>query len=173
MAKRTISFKNEEFYHIFNRGVDRGNIFFDDDNYLFFIKNMKRYLLPVMDIIAYCLMPTHYHLLICVIGEDNNNAIDDFDGLKQINCSVARAMQRFSISYTKAINKRYDRVGSIFQGAYKAKHVNGLGHSRRIIPYIHQNPVNAGLVKNTIDWEFSSARVYEGIRSSGFLSPLL
>ena len=168
MSKRRLTFENEGFYHLYNRGVNREKIFFDNENYLFFIRNLRRYLVPVMDIIAYCLMPTHYHLLVCVGSADN-----DIEGPIQKYCPAARSMQRFSISYTKAINKRYDRVGALFQGAYKAKYINNLDHSRRIIPYIHQNPVSAELVQNATDWKYSSARVYEGIEEPGFLKPLI
>jgi len=140
---------------------------------VFFIKNMNQYLVPVMDIIAYCLMPTHYHILMCVAIVEKNRTSAKTDDRIQNKCPVARSMQRFSISYTKAINKRYDRVGALFQGAYKAKHIKRHDHSKRIIPYIHQNPVSAVLVQNAIDWKYSSARVYEGIEGPGFISALI
>ena len=73
MSVRPVTFETEEIYHLYNRGVNRGNIFFDESNYYFFINRVKHYLLPVMDIIAYCLMPTHYHLLIRVTSEFNDN----------------------------------------------------------------------------------------------------
>ena len=159
--KRNITFEPDAFYHIYNRGVNREKIFFNEENNLFFTRNIERYLTPVLDIIAYCLMPTHYHLLVCVR-----------DIADQGYCQTTKAIQRFSISYTKAINKRYDRVGPLFQGPYQVKLINGIDHSRRIIPYIHENPVHAGFVNNPIDWKFSSARIYERIGDRGFLQPL-
>ena len=66
MLRRLIIFGPEEHFHFYNRGVNRGKIFFDGPNYLFLLFNVDRYLLPVMDLVAYCLMPTHYHLLICI-----------------------------------------------------------------------------------------------------------
>ena len=154
--------------------MNRGLIFFEDENYLFFIRNLERYLSLVMDIIAYYLMPTHYHLLICVKENENvmySEEVPDFS--KEKHSSITKAIQRFSISYTKAVNKRYERVGPLFQGSYQAKLIKGISHSKRIIPYIHENPVQAGLVNIASDWEFSSARIYEIIVEPGFIKPLI
>jgi len=161
-VKRKITFEPDAFYHIYNRGVNREVIFFDEENYKFFIRNIDRYLTPVLDIIAYCLMPTHYHLLVCVKKTTEHG-----------HSQITKAIRKFSISYTKAINKRYNRVGPLFQGSYQAKLINGINHSRRIIPYIHENPVHAGLVNDAIEWKYSSARIYEKIDDQGFTKPLL
>ena len=172
--KRIITFEVDAFYHLFNRGVNRGLIFFEDENYLFFIRNLERCISPVMDIIAYCLMPTHYHLLTYVADIENisfSRERPDFP--KQKHSSIIKAIQRFSISYTKAINKRYDRVGALFQGSYQVKLISGINHSRRIIPYIHENPVHAGLVNDAIDWKYSSARIYGMLENQGFTKPLI
>ena len=66
MPRRTIPFVENYYYHIYNRGNNRQTVFFDDDNYLYFLQGINKYLLPVVDIIAYCLMPTHYHLMVRV-----------------------------------------------------------------------------------------------------------
>ena len=172
--KRDITFELDMFYHLYNRGVNRGLIYFDDENYLFFIRNIKRYLLPVMDIVAYCLMPTHYHLLIFVTeGCDYTFSPNDSVDTKRKISPATQAIQKFSISYTKAINKRYDRVGPLFQGPYRAKNISTISHSKRIIPYIHENPVHAGLVNTATDWIYSSSKVYEGMEEPGFLTPLI
>jgi len=64
MPRRLIPFVPELHYHIYNRGNNRERIFFEADNYLFFLKKIKEYLVPVMDILVYCLMPTHYHVVL-------------------------------------------------------------------------------------------------------------
>ena len=61
MPRRYLTFSPEEYYHLYNRGVNRQEIFFEPDNYRFFLERVERYLIPVMDLVAYCLMPTHYH----------------------------------------------------------------------------------------------------------------
>jgi hypothetical protein len=80
-------------------------------------------------------------------------------------------MMRFSVSYTKAMNKRYDRVGSLFQGAFQAKHVDRDEYLVHLSRYIHLNPVVAGLVKRAEDWEFSSYREYIGLRDGTLPKP--
>jgi len=96
---------------------------------------MRKYLVPILDVVAYCLMPTHYHLLVL---------------LKE--AELSHRMQLFSISYTKAMNARYDRVGALFQGAFQAKHVNRNDYLVHLSRYIHLNPVLAGLVERPEDW---------------------
>ena len=78
---------------------------------------------------------------------------------------------RFSVSYTKAMNKRYDRVGGLFQGAYRRKHVSGDGYLLHLSRYIHLNPVMDGLVRRAEDWEFSSYRDYIGLRNGTLATP--
>jgi len=98
MPRREITFQPGEYYHLYNRGVNRERIFFEPENYLFFLSRLREHLLPVLEVVAYCLMPTHYHLLVYL-------KIDDLS--KQI-------MQPFGLSYTKAINKQQGRVGPLF-----------------------------------------------------------
>jgi REP element-mobilizing transposase RayT len=148
MPQNNVDLCTDEYYHLYNRGNNREPIFYDRENYLFFLRRMWKYLLPSIDVVAYCLMPTHYHLLVLVQEAE----------------AVSRAMQRFSISYTKAMNKRFDRVGSLFQGTFQAKHINENRYLMHLSRYIHLNPVSAGLVKSAEEWEFSSYRDYIGER---------
>ena len=95
-----------EIYHIYNRGVNRDNIFFSPDNWVFFLRRWQKICTTHQgETLAYCLMPNHYHLLVRVF-------VDDF-GL--------RVMQPFTVSYTKAVNKQEGRVGPLFQGPFQAK----------------------------------------------------
>ena len=66
MPRREIAFQPGEYYHLYNRGVNRERIFFEPENYLFFLRRLREHLVPVLEIVAYCLMPTHYHLLVHV-----------------------------------------------------------------------------------------------------------
>ncbi len=148
MPRRTVELYAGEHYHLYNRGNNRGRIFFERENYLFFLRRLRKYLVPILDVVAYCLMPTHYHLLIMLKEAD-----------------LSHQMQLFSISYTKAMNKRYDRVGSLFQGTFQAIHVDENEYLIHLSRYIHLNPVMAGLVERAEDWEFSSYREYIGLRN--------
>ncbi len=147
MTSRSIPFTPGEYYHLYNRGNNRNVVFFERANYLFFLYRLQQSLLPFADVVAYCLMPTHYHLLIKVKEE-----------------GLSRGMQRLGNSYTKAINTKYDRVGALFQGAFKGKHISKSSYLLRLSSYIHLNPVAANLVSKPEDWEFSSYREYAGLR---------
>ncbi|GAB5525523.1 MAG: hypothetical protein Roseis2KO_33950 [Roseivirga sp.] len=143
-------FVEGEFYHVYNRGNNRFPIFFEDENYEFFLKKIKREVLPLCDILAYCLMPNHYHFLIVVKEqvEDSNNEMD----------ILSRKLGTLQSSYTRAINKRFNRVGSLFQAKLKKKHASD--YADICFHYIHQNPVVARLCDKLEDWKFSSFKDY-------------
>ncbi len=149
MPYRKIEFRAGHYYHLYNRGANRQPIFFCDENWAYFLKRLRYYFLPeLIDILAYCLMPTHYHLLVYL-------RIDDLS---------KRFMQPFSLSYTKAINKQQDRVGPLFQGCFQAAWVDKNEYLLHLSRYIHVNPVAAGLVARPEEWVFSSYRDYVGQR---------
>jgi putative transposase len=158
MPRRKVKLCAGETYHLYNRGHNRERIFFARENYAFFLRRLREYLLPVLDVVAYCLMPTHYHLLVktCEVSETSE---------------VSLAMMRFSVSYTKAMNKQYDRVGALFQGAFQAKHVGEDAYLVHLSRYLHLNPVMSGLVERAEDWEFSSYREYAGLREGTLPRP--
>jgi hypothetical protein len=83
----------------------------------------------------------------------------------------SKAMMQLAVSYTKAVNKRYDRVGALFQGAFRAKHVSQNEHLMHLSRYIHLNPVIIDLVKRPEDWEFSSYLDYIGMRNGTLPEP--
>jgi putative transposase len=84
---------------------------------------------------------------------------------------VSNAMMRLSVAYTKAINIRYERVGPLFQGAFRARHVDRDEYLVHLSRYFHLNPVRAGLVERPEDWEFSSCRDYLGLRAGSLPRP--
>jgi REP element-mobilizing transposase RayT len=154
MPYRKFEFRAGEYYHLYNRGNNYQPIFFERENYLYFLRQLRKYLLDTLVVIAYCLMPNHYHLLV-YLKTDN----------------LSSMMQPFALSYTKAINKRYERVGSLFQGRFQAVHVDRNEYLLHLSRYIHLNPVFAGLVKNPEDWEFSSYREYISPRDGTLPQP--
>ncbi len=131
-------------YHIYNRGNNRSCIFFEPCNYAFFLSRLEKYVVPSCELYAYCLMSNHFHLFLKV-----ENKILFEKGIKN-----------FLISYAKSVNKKYDRVGSLFQGRYKAAEIDTDSYFTRIITYIHQNPLAAGIVSNLEDYQHSSYNDY-------------
>ena len=150
MPYRKIEFRAGHYYHLYNRGINRQPIFFCIENWGYFIKRLRHYFLPALiDILAYCLMPTHYHLLVYLNTDD----------------LAARIMQPFGLSYTKAINTQQGRVGPLFQGPFQAAWVDKDEYLLHLSRYIHRNPVTAGLVTQAEGWTFSSYRDYIGLRA--------
>lgn len=149
MPRRHLTFQPGCYYHLYNRGNTRQNIFFERENYLYFLRLLRRYLTDqTFEVLAYCLMPNHYHLL--------------------VHCKAARiteGMRSLSLAYTKAINYRHNRVGTVFQGRCQATWVDREAYLHHLVQYIHLNPVKAALVKTTEEWEFSSYRDYAGLRN--------
>ena len=94
-----------------------------------------------MELLAYRLMPNHFHLLVRLLSE-----------------RLSASMQAMTLAYTKTINHKYGRVGSLFQGRFKAIRVVEPAHLDVLTAYMHENPVKARLVRRATDWEYSSCR---------------
>jgi putative transposase len=157
-------FEKDKIYHVYNRGNNRQPIFFERDNYIFFLEKIGR-LKSYSEVLSWCLMPNHFHLMLYVNNDELNK------NTNQQNLSIA--IGKLLSSYAQAINKRFFRSGSLFQGRTKA--IDLLEKKDEFYPlicfnYIHQNPMKAGLVKRMEDWEFSSARDYFGLRTGNLCS---
>lgn len=131
-------------YHIMLRGVNRQNIFEDnDDRYKFLevLRNFKencRY-----EIYGYCLMSNHIHIL-----------------MQELDDSISVAIKRISASYVLWYNKKYDRVGHLFQERFKSEPVEDDGYFLTVLRYIHRNPINAGIVNDILKARWTSYNEY-------------
>ena len=161
MPRREIAFEPGEYYHLYNRGVNRERIFVEPENYLFFLRRLREHLMSVLEVVAYCLMPTHYHLLVQV--KQTSEVCETSE--------VSAAMMRLAVSYTKAVNRRYERVGPLFQGAFQARHVERDEYLLQVSRYIHLNPWAAGYVGHAEEWEYSSYPDYLGLRQGILPAP--
>ncbi len=163
-------FAPADIYHIYNRGNNQQRIFFSRRNYLFFLKKIKKGLTPHCDILAWCLMPNHFHLIVHCPEALPGRQESDVPGLARgvgVVQPLNRAIAILLSSYTKAINRQERRTGSLFQQKTKAKSLTGSAdpdYPFVCFHYIHQNPLRAKLVKQLEDWEFSSFRDYAGLR---------
>ena len=158
MPRRVTPFAPDVYYHFYNRGNNRQAVFFQPENYLYFLKGVKKYLTSTVTIIAYCLMPTHYHILVRI------KQTSEVFKTSEVSLQVSRAMQKFLISYTKAINKRFSRVGSLFQGQFQSKPIETYSHLLNLCVYTHANPVKDGLVALPEDWIYSNYLEWLGKR---------
>lgn len=127
-------FENNHIYHIYNQGNNKQKIFFRRENYLFFLQKMKEYIVPFGDIMAWCLIPNHFHWMVYVrekiitIDRESDsrggtiNSTPAFPGNESFNKSIGILLA----SYTRAINKQENTTGSLFREKTKAECVTQL-----------------------------------------------
>ncbi|MFB6319996.1 transposase [Saccharicrinis sp. FJH54] len=156
---------------------------------MFFLQKIKEYILPFSDIIAWCLMPNHFHLMIYVNKAKLDFINQNINRTRTLNQSIAIMLR----SYTRAINLQENRTGSLFRERTKAlcltkntelnpSYFNSefgtvltidmpeLNYVQVCFEHIHQNPIKAGLVNAPEDWEFSSYLDFTGIRNGQLIN---
>jgi putative transposase len=160
---RGVNFSEGEFYHIYNRGVDKRILFSSPREY----SRFQKYLLvlndstpikkdhplrattveakprqqkcgPLVAIGAYCLMPNHFHLYVTPLTDGG----------------VSRFMHRLQTAYTMYFNTSHTRTGALFQGTFRARYVDDDAYARYLFSYIHLNPAKLA----NPDWKRASAR---------------
>lgn len=168
----------DTYYHIYNRGINRENIFIEERNYAHFLNLYAQYIEPIADTFAYCLLKNHFHLSIRVKSEEETLKVfnDDMKGKGQRVSSQSEAgelkkplgfenarllypskkFSDFFNAYAKAINKAYGRTGSLFQHPFGRVMITSDIQFSRVIAYIHQNTQKHGFVKDFRDWKYSS-----------------
>jgi REP-associated tyrosine transposase len=112
--------KLKGIYHIYNRGNNQQPIFFSDDNYVYFLKKCHRYLKPIADILAWCLMPNHFHFLMDL----TDASLDPVKIGGIFMPAITNGFRLLESSYAKGINKQLDRTGNLFQQKTKAEFTN-------------------------------------------------
>ncbi len=168
--ERGFTFAENEYYHVYNRGVEKRKIFMDEHDYermALLLRlcnsktpvNIRNYLLkgftherlwsldidaPIVDIGAWCLMPNHLHLL---VRESKEGGISQF-------------MLKVSTAYSMYFNRRTERVGSLMQGPFKAEHVNDDRYLQYLFAYIHLNPVK--LIRGEHEWKEKGIKDLKG-----------
>lgn len=166
------------FYHVYNRGVEKRKIFINKQDYTVFIRYLKEYLLPPkhpdliklhticprrkpvncyqdITLLSYCLMPNHFHLF---LKQKSEKGLQIF-------------IRALNTSYVLYFNHKYNRVGPLFQGRYKAVLIDNEAYYLNISRYIHNNPRELlAKVRPLQDYSFSSYPDYIGLRKSDWLN---
>jgi len=143
------NFVNEEIYHVYNRGVEKRKVFMHEKDYRRFVQNIFEFNdeLPVTNLthllsksdfdmgrprkllveaLCFCLMPNHYHFML----------------RQKVDGGITEFMRKIGTGYTNYFNKKYERVGPLFQGKFKAVHVKKDAHLLYLPHYIHLNPLD-------------------------------
>lgn len=166
------------YYHVYNRGVEKRTIFIEDEDYHVFIGYLKSYLTPIdlrgltlkddeghtispsrklnnyaeeIELIAYCLMPNHFHLMLRQLTQS----------------SMSEFMQSILTRYVRYFNKKYSRVGGLFQGVYKTVHITKEAQFTYLTKYIHRNPLRDHPTRSHLEglreYKYSSYGNYLGL----------
>ncbi len=180
------------YYHIYNRGIEEREIFNDEQDYKTFLYTLKRYLEPYsgetkegfkrdrpsvltykqqmsldgeVTLLAYCLMPNHYHLLV----------------KQRIKDGITKLVRRVCTNYSMYFNRKYGRKGVLFESVYKAVLINSEEQLTNLSRYIHLNPVKVikrryGLVETVTgskpeEYPYSSLRKYLGLEDASWVKP--
>jgi REP element-mobilizing transposase RayT len=143
-------------YHIYNKAISNDLLFRKEDDYYFFLRKLEKFILPIAEIYAYCLIPNHFHLLLYIRPEDNIKS----GILKRASITgrnpITQAFANFFNSYSKSYNIAYNRMGRLFLYPFKRILVDKEDYLLTLINYIHRNPIHHGIVKNFSEWKYSS-----------------
>lgn len=150
------------FYHIYNRGINGSNLFYNKGNYEFFLHRYAEYLSPFVETYALCLLPNHFHLLVRVkevVNDARSERGDTFS--KGVTSNPTRdmtteAFRKFFTSYAMAVNKQQNRHGALFERPFQRKLVTDTKYLANLVFYIHANPQLHGIANDFRMYPWSS-----------------
>lgn len=156
MGRKNRQWYENSYYHVTCRGNHRNNLFMDEDDFKEYIKLIRFYLKKLKDtpyeIICYCLMDNHVHLLVRM----STRPLSDF--MKMVN-----------LGYARYFNDKYDYIGHLFQDRFFAEYIAGERQLLETSRYIHLNPVRAQMVALPSDYKWSSYDIFTGKMPNEFL----
>lgn len=153
MSERKLKFEDGSYYHIYNRGIDKREIFLDKQDIQYFIDRIQDFnnieifgnannlkykgrrltgiscKSNVVEIVAYAINPNHFHLILKQVRSDGNKK----------DKGISSFAQRVFTGYSMYFNKKYKRTGSLFQGKFKAGHIYNEGHLKELVAYVNLN----------------------------------
>ncbi|MCV9927271.1 transposase [Flavobacterium sp. LS1R49] len=145
-------FETGQYYHIYNRGNNKENIFIEEKNNNYFLEKVKKYLLPIADIYAYCLLKNHFHIVLRIK--------DEKELPEKLKEKLHLPFSNLFNSYSKSINKSYVRTGSLFQEHLQRNRIESEVYLKQLIVYVHLNPVKHKFAKYFESYLHSSYRSY-------------
>jgi len=144
--KTSIPLQTDHYYHIFNRSNNPEIIFRSDADYRFFLRKFNEIIVPVMDVLSYCLIPNHFHIL----GKTKSQSELIW------NPDLSEYFRRFFIVYAQVYNNKYDRVGNLFNKPFKRIEISDDLYLKHVIFYIHNNPAKHGIQQDFWNYPYSS-----------------
>lgn len=155
---KPIPLEKGKFYHIYNRGNNGIDVFFDNESYYHFLRLFDKYISPIADTYAWCLLKNHFHILVYTRLD---NEIE-FEKLEYSTIEKSKSIEpskQFGYlfnAYTQAINKKFNRTGGLFEKPFERKLITSDKYIQNVIYYIHNNPVQHGFVNQMSLYPWSS-----------------
>ncbi len=155
---KPIPLEKGNYYHIYNRGNNSIDVFYDSESYYHFLRLYDKYISPIADTYAWCLLKNHFHILVYV----RLNHEIEFEKLEYstiIQPKTIEPSKQFGIlfnAYTQAINSKFNRTGGLFEKPFERKLITSDKYLQNLIYYIHNNPVQHGFVKHISLYPWSS-----------------
>ncbi len=146
------------YYHIYNRGNNGIDVFFDSESYYHFLRLFDRYISPIAETYAWCLLKNHFHILV-YIKLDNEVDYSKLEYSTVEKPKVLDPSKQFGHlfnAYTQAINKKFNRTGALFEKPFERKQITSERYLQNVIYYIHNNPVQHGFVQQMNLYPWSS-----------------
>ena len=171
-----------QFYHIYNHGVGERDLFREPDNYEYFLGLYDKYISPIAETYAWCLMPNHFHLLIRIKEEEGigyykklnsdrssdsvrfqtTTDLSEFGEPGRVDVNnlkrpiPSKHFSHLFNAYSKYINTRYETRGALFERPFKRKLIDNKDYLRQVILYIHNNPVHHGFCSHPLEYPWTS-----------------
>jgi len=151
------------YYHIYNRGINGTSLFYIPENYEHFLILYDKYITPIADTFAWCLMGNHFHLLVRIKEVDEINIKWLPNPVRVLNPDRVEVIKPPHLyfshlfnSYTQSVNKQQKRTGSLFEQPFHRLKITSDKYFRNLVVYIHQNPVHHGFTSDFRDYPWSS-----------------
>lgn len=155
-AKNIVPLLPNQFYHVYNRGVAQQNIFYQQENFAYFLSLYFKHTQDIVDTYAYCLLNNHFHLLVRVkivrVKNEEQLATCFSNGKKSLSQPFSNCFN----AYTQSINKQQERTGGLFERPYRRVLIESETQLLKCLYYIHANPEKHKLISDYREYPHSS-----------------
>ena len=164
MKLHTDPLEPETYYHIYNRGINKENIFKEDRNYSFFLERYTKFIAPVAETYSYCLLKNHFHVLIRTRSEGEIRMAFPLKEKLETGRIISMQFSHLFNSYAQAVNKSFKRTGGLFETPFRRIAVRDAAYRIGLMRYIHLNPGKHGFTDDFKTYPWSS---YLSYRNAG------
>lgn len=156
MKNNIFPLEPNHFYHIYNRGINGDQLFFNHQNYLYFLRLINEKVKPVAEIHSYCLLKNHFHILVKIKSEDLIRERFPEKERLEIQSIISQQFSNTFNSYSQGINKHFGRTGKLFELPFRRKEITSDQQLINTILYINKNPVKHKISNDLFTYPYSS-----------------